>query len=72
MEENYYGLHGQQIPRNKIPFDFAILKTNDIIQNQEKTRSLIYVEKDTAYYLVTTRPSEFLSTSQLQQNWTKL
>ena len=72
MEEKHYGLDGRFIPRDKIPFDFTILKNNDIIENQEKTRQLMYFEKDKAYRLVTNSFAEFLSTNQLQQNWIKL
>lgn len=71
MEEKYYGIDGRFIPRNEIPFNFKLLKTNDIIENKEKTRQLMYFEEDGAYQLMNNNLSEFLSITQLQQSWIK-
>lgn len=71
MRENFLGIDGTIIPEEYVPFDFIKLHDIDRIRNSEGIE-LVYRTINKGYTLYTNDPRDYLSESQLLQNWRKV
>lgn len=70
MDERYYGLNQQFIPKDVVPFD-GPLQDRDRIENSNGVQ-LIWIDKHKGFLLFTDDPTKYLSINNLYSQWKKL
>ena len=71
MQEHFYGINGQVIPREIIHHSEEILQDGDVIQNKDGLQ-LKYSKEWKGFFLDTEDFSKFVSNDQIYQQWKKI